>query len=112
MIVANDLLGYKKYIIYQDTELFSFSTDSMLLASFATINRKTKKIVDFCSGNFPIPMYLTLRTDAKILGIEIQQPSCELAKRSIEENKLEFSLSLKNGGLHKTKSQQSTPSLL
>jgi tRNA1(Val) A37 N6-methylase TrmN6 len=45
--------------------------------------------VDFCSGNFPIPMYLTLRTDAKILGIEIQQPSCDLAKRSIEENKLE-----------------------
>ena len=89
MIVANDLLGYKKYIIYQDTELFSFSTDSMLLASFATINRKTKKVVDFCSGNFPIPMYLTLRTNAKILGIEIQKASCDLAERSILENKLE-----------------------
>ena len=56
MIVKNDLLGYEKYIIYQDTELFSFSTDSMLLADFATINRKTRKIVDFCSGIFPIPM--------------------------------------------------------
>ena len=89
MIIKNDLLGYKKYIIYQDTELFSFSTDSMLLASFATINRKTKDIVDFCSGNFPIPMYLTLRTDAKILGIEIQKPSCELAIQSIKENNLE-----------------------
>ena len=89
MIVANDLLGYKKYIIYQDTELFSFSTDSMLLASFATINRKTKKVVDFCSGNFPIPMYMTLRTNAKILGIEIQEASCELARMSIKENKLE-----------------------
>lgn len=88
MIVCNDLLGYKKYVIYQDTELFSFSTDSMLLASFATINRKTKKIVDFCSGNFPIPMYLTLRTDAKILGVEIQEASCDLGRRSILENKL------------------------
>lgn len=88
MIVKNDLLGYKKYIIYQDTELFSFSTDSMLLASFATINRKTRKIVDFCSGNFPIPMYLTLRTDAKIIGVEIQQASCDLAKMSIDENNL------------------------
>ena len=89
MIVRNDLLGYKKYIIYQDTELFSFSTDSMLLASFASINRKTKVIVDFCSGNFPIPMYLTLRTDAKIIGVEIQEASCELARRSINENGLE-----------------------
>ena len=88
MIVKNDLLGYKKYIIYQDTELFSFSTDSMLLASFATINRKTKLIVDFCSGNFPIPMYLSLRTDAKILGVEIQEASCNLARKSIEENNL------------------------
>ena len=89
MIVANDLLGYKKYIIYQDTELFSFSTDSMLLASFASINRKTKLIVDFCSGNFPIPMYLTLRTDAKIIGVEIQQASADLGLRSIKENNLE-----------------------
>lgn len=89
MIVENDLLGYKKYVIYQDTELFSFSTDSMLLASFATINRKTKKIVDFCSGNFPIPMYMTLRTDANIVGIEIQEASCNLARMSIKENQLE-----------------------
>lgn len=89
MIVKNDLLGYKKYIIYQDTELFSFSTDSMLLASFATINRRTKLVVDFCSGNFPIPMYLTLRTDAKIIGVEIQQASCDLGLKSIKENMLE-----------------------
>ena len=99
MIVANDLLGYKKYIIYQDTELFSFSTDSMLLASFATINRRTKKVVDFCSGNFPIPMYLTLRTDAKILGIEIQQASCDLAERSIKENKLEDQIEIMCGNV-------------
>ena len=70
MIISNELLGYKKYIIYQDTNMFSFSTDSLLLANFATINKKTKNVVDFCSGNFPIPMYLTLRTDAKIKGIE------------------------------------------
>lgn len=88
MIVVNDLLGYKKYVIYQETEMFSFSTDSMLLASFATINKRTKNIVDFCSGNFPIPMYLTLRTDAVIKGIEIQEEAIKLAKMSILENGL------------------------
>lgn len=88
MIVVNDLLGYKKYVIYQDTEMFSFSTDSLLLANFATVNKKTKNIVDFCSGNFPIPLYLTLRSDAKIKGIEIQEDAIKLAKMSIEENGL------------------------
>lgn len=88
MVVANDLLGYKKYVIYQDTEMFSFSTDSLLLASFATVNKKTKNIVDFCSGNFPIPMYLTLRSDAKITGIEIQEDAIKLANMSIKENGL------------------------
>ena len=96
MIVKNDLLGYKKYIIYQDTELFSFSTDSMLLADFATINRKTRKIVDFCSGNFPIPMYLTLRTGANIVGIEIQKASCDLALMSIKENGLDNQIEVLN----------------
>ena len=89
MIVGNDLLGYKKYIIYQETEMFSFSTDSLLLASFATVNKKVKNIVEFCSGNFPIPMYLTLRTDAKIKGIEIQEEAIKLANMSIKENGLE-----------------------
>ena len=89
MIVSNDLLGYKKYVIYQDTEMFSFSTDSLLLASFATVNKKTKNVVEFCSGNFPIPMYLTLRTDANIKGIEIQEAAIDLAHMSIKENGLE-----------------------
>jgi len=88
MILEHELLGYKKYIIYQDTEMFTFSTDSILLASFATINRKTKEIVDFCSGNFPIPMYLTLRTDAKIKGIEIQAEAVKLAQMSLDKNNL------------------------
>ena len=89
MIVLNELLGYKKYVIYQDTDMFSFSTDSLLLASFATVNKKIKSVVDFCSGNFPIPMYLTLRCDAKIKGIEIQEDAIKLAKMSIKENGLE-----------------------
>ena len=63
MIVCNELLGRPLLKIYQDPDYFSFSLDSMLLASFATIGYRTNKIVDLCSGNAPIPLYLSLRTE-------------------------------------------------
>lgn len=104
MIVYNELLGYPKYKIVQDTEMFNFSTDSILLASFATVNAKMKRVVDFCSGNFPIPIYLTLRTDASIDGIEIQEAACNLAKESLRINNLGNQITIHNEdviGIHK-----------
>ena len=38
MKVKNYLLGYKNMYIMQDTEMFNFSLDSVLLANFVTIN--------------------------------------------------------------------------
>ena len=66
MKVKNRLLDYKE-IIYQDDEWFKFSLDSVLLANFVTINVSLKKIIDFATGNAPIPMLLTYRTNALIL---------------------------------------------
>ena len=39
MKVKNYLLGYKNMYIMQDTEMFNFSLDSVLLANFVTINK-------------------------------------------------------------------------
>ena len=61
----------------------------MLLASFVSISYKSKKIVDLCSGNAPIPLYMSLRTKAKIIGVEVQEHSFDLANQSILENKLD-----------------------
>ena len=99
MIVINELLGYEKYKIAQNPEMFSFSIDSLLLANFATINRKTKKIIDFCSGNFPIPMFLTLRTDAQITAIEIQKEAYDLGVMSLKLNNLENKIEAINADL-------------
>ena len=51
MIVKNNLLNYKNAYIYQDTEYFKMSLDSLLLAKFVTINRRDKKILDLATGN-------------------------------------------------------------
>lgn len=44
-IVCNELLGRPLLKIYQDTDGFNFSLDSMLLADFASVGAKTAKSV-------------------------------------------------------------------
>jgi len=86
--VLNDLLNYNNLKIYQNTEMFSFSLDSVLLPNFVTLNKNIKKVLDIGSGNAAIPLILTTKTDAKITGIEIQEESYYLGKKSIEYNQL------------------------
>lgn len=98
-IVLNELLGRELIKIYQDTDGFNFSLDSMLLADFVTINSKTKRICDLCTGNAPIPLYLTLRSNAKIVGVEIQKDSYDLAIKSVNINNLNDRIEIINDNL-------------
>lgn len=83
----NDLLWTGDLKIYQDDNKFMFSIDSVLLAKFVTINKNCKKILDIGTGNAPIPLMLRKRTNAKIIGVEIQKESSLLAIESIKYNK-------------------------
>lgn len=89
MEVLNDLLNYNNLKIYQNTEMFSFSLDSVLLPNFVTLNKNIKNILDIGSGNAAIPLILITKTDANIIGIEIQEEAYKLGKKSIEYNHLE-----------------------
>jgi len=96
MEVKNYLLGYKDYYIFQDTDMFNFSLDSVLLPNFVTLNKNIKKILDIGCGNAPIPMILSTKTDAKIIGVEIQKRSYDLAIKSINYNNLEDKIQIIN----------------
>lgn len=96
MKVKNRLLNYDNMIIYQDDEWFKLSIDSVLLADFVTINTNIKKIIDFATGNAPIPMLVSFRTKAKIYGIEYQKCIYELGVESIIENNLSDKIVLMN----------------
>ena len=96
MIVKNKLLNYSNAYIYQDTEYFKMSLDSLLLAKFVTINMRDKNIIDLATGNASIPMLLTYRTKAHICGVEIQKEVYNLANLSIKENKMTQQISLIN----------------
>lgn len=101
MIVKNNLLNYKNAYIYQDSNYFKMSLDSMLLANFATVNLRDKMILDIATGNAPIPMLLTYRTKAKIYGVEIQKEVFELGKLSVKENNMDNQIELINSDAKK-----------
>ena len=96
MKVTNYLLGYKNLKIIQDSEMFNFSLDSVLLPNFVTINKKAKKILDIGCGNAPIPLILSTKTNAKIIGVEIQKSVSLLAEESIKINKKDDQITIIN----------------
>ena len=100
MKVKNYLLNYRNMYIFQDTEMFNFSLDSVLLPNFVTINKKHKKIMDIGCGNAPIPLILSTRTKAKIIGVEIQKESYELAVESVEVNNLSDQIEIINSDIN------------
>lgn len=96
MEVMNDLLNYKNLKIFQNTDWFLFSLDSVLLPNFVTLNKNISTIMDLGTGNAPIPMILSTKTKAKIIGIELQKDVYELARKSIEYNGLTDQIQLFN----------------
>lgn len=100
MKVTNYLLGYKNMYIVQDTNMFNFSLDSVLLPNFITINKNVKKIMDIGCGNAPIPLILSTKTDALIYAVELQKEAYNLADESIKLNSLEHQIKLINGDIN------------
>ena len=94
--VKNDLFDYKNRYIMQMQDGFKFSLDSLLLAEFVKIKKDDKKILDMCTGNAPVPLVLSLKIDAEIVGFEIQKEISELALESVKINGLEKNIRIIN----------------
>ena len=95
MLVKNDLFDYG-LSIYQDSNLFKFSLDSILLSEFVNANKTGNNILDMCAGNMAIPLILSRYTNKKIIGFEIQKPIYELGVTSINLNNLNDKLTIIN----------------
>lgn len=92
----NDLVNFNNIKIYQNKDYFNFSLDSILLPNFVILNNKTKKVLDLCTGNIPIPLILSKRTKALIYGVEIQKEIFDLAEKTLKINNLENQIILIN----------------
>lgn len=94
--VLNNLLGYEGLKIIQRPDMFNFSLDSTLLADFVNPTKKVKKILDLGTGFAPIPLFLSLKTDAKIIGVELQEDVAEMANRNVKINQLNHQIQIMN----------------
>ena len=73
--------------IIQNSEVFSYSVDSVLLSRFPKLPQRGL-IVDLCAGNGAVGLFASTRTKAQILAVEIQERLADMAERSIELNDL------------------------
>ncbi len=76
--------------VYQDDELYTFTSDSILLSKFAIV-KKGDVVADFCAGSGVVGLNLLALNTSLIKSInffEMQTSLFNLCKKSIEENGL------------------------
>ena len=85
--------------IIQDPELFCFGMDAVLLSAYVQM-KKARRGLDLGTGNGIIPILLSDRTDClSLIGLEIQEASADLAKRSVALNGLGDRISIVRGDI-------------
>ncbi|GGB12768.1 tRNA1(Val) (adenine(37)-N6)-methyltransferase [Macrococcus hajekii] len=94
--------------IIQNDDVFSFSTDALLLAHFVKPVKKGQ-VMDLCTGNGIIPLLLSDKSVIPIEGIEIQSQLVDMAKRSVEYNELSHQITITEKDL-RTVTQSYKPS--
>ena len=90
-----DRLNGEGLCIIQHEDVFCLSTDSVLLADFASPKRHDR-ICDLGCGTGGIALLMASHalqadpdTDIRISGIELQEAVCDMAQRSVRMNRLE-----------------------
>lgn len=74
----------KRMKIIQRNDFQNFTLDTVLLADFTKINRKTKKVLDIGTGCGIIPILLAEKSKAEIVGIELQKEMADIAERNVQ----------------------------
>lgn len=94
-----DELQRNGYQIIQNPEKFCFGMDAVLLSGFAAA-RKGDKVLDMGTGTGIIPILMEAKTEAEHLtGLEIQEESADMARRSVELNRLSDKISIVTGDI-------------
>lgn len=84
-----DDLQIKGYEIIQHPGRFCFGMDAVLLSSFAKVKKK-ERALDLGTGTGILPILLEAKNEGcHYAGLEIQEESAQMARRSVEHNGLQ-----------------------
>lgn len=94
-----DELHRKGYKIIQHPKRFCFGMDAILLTGFAEVGEE-QNVLDLGTGTGIIPILLEAKTKGRhFIGLEIQEDSVEMAKRSVSLNGLDEKVSIVQGDI-------------
>lgn len=97
-----DDLECKSLFVIQRKGGYAFTSDAVLLANSVRAY-KHETVVDLGTGSGVIAILLAAKTPAKrIVGVEIQTPLADMAKRSVAYNGLEDRIEIKNMDMRMT----------
>ena len=94
-----DELHRNGYQIIQHSGKFCFGMDAVLLSGFARV-KPGERALDLGTGTGIIPILLRGKTEGRdFTGLEIQEESADMARRSVAYNHLEESISIVTGDI-------------
>ncbi len=94
-----DELHRNNYKIIQNPEKFCFGMDAVLLSGFAWV-KEGERALDLGTGTGIIPILLSAKTPGEhFTGLEIQEESADMARRSVAYNGLEEKISIITGDI-------------
>lgn len=94
-----DELQRNGYVIIQNPDTFCFGMDAVLLSGFARVS-EGEKVLDLGTGTGIIPLLLEAKTSAAHLtGLEIQEESADMARRSVALNNLTDKIDIVTGDI-------------
>ena len=94
-----DELQRNGYQIIQNPEKFCFGMDAVLLSGFAKV-KPGGKVLDLGTGTGIIPILMEAKTPAAHLtGLEIQEESADMARRSVQLNGLSEKIDIVTGDI-------------
>lgn len=94
-----DDLQVNGYEIIQHPGKFCFGMDAVLLANFVKV-KPNERALDLGTGTGIIPILLTAKTEGQTFtGLEIQEDSADMARRSVAHNHLEEKIEIVTGDI-------------
>ena len=94
-----DDLQLKGYKIIQNPERFCFGIDAVLLSDFVKV-RRNETVLDLGTGTGILPILLEAKTEGShFTGLEIQEESADMARRSVEHNGLSDKIDIVTGDI-------------
>ena len=87
------------YEIIQDPERFCFGVDAVMLSDFVKV-RKDETVLDLGTGTGILPILLAAKTQGgHFTGLEIQEESADMARRSVSHNQLGGKIDIVTGDI-------------